>query len=44
PVAAKRPHYSVLSKEKIQKALKLKIPSWEESLEKFIKSENFKGE
>ena len=44
PTAAKRPHYSVLSKEKIQKALKLKIPSWEESLEKFIKSENFKGE
>ena len=44
PVAAKRPHYSVMSKEKIQKALKIKIPSWEESLEKFIKSDNFKGE
>lgn len=44
PAKAKRPPYSVLNKDKIQKALKIKIPSWEESLEKFIKSENFKGE
>jgi len=40
---AKRPRYSVLCKDKIQKALKIKIPSWEDSLEKFIKSENFTG-
>lgn len=36
-----RPAYSVLSKEKISKALKYKIPSWESSLEKFIKSNRF---
>ena len=36
-----RPAYSVLSKEKISKALKLKIPEWQTSLEKFIKSERF---
>ena len=41
PTPAKRPAYSVLSKEKIQMALKLKIPSWEVSLEKFIKSNRF---
>lgn len=38
---AKRPLYSVLSKTKIQKALKLKIPKWDVSLEKFFKSKNF---
>ncbi len=42
PTAAKRPAYSVLSKEKIQRGLKIKIPQWEESLEKFIKNERFK--
>ena len=31
-----RPSYSVLSKDKIVKALKLKLPSWQQSLEKFI--------
>lgn len=41
PTAAKRPAYSVLSKEKIQKMLKIKLPKWESSLEKFIKSEKF---
>ncbi|MGN0728266.1 dTDP-4-dehydrorhamnose reductase [Treponema sp.] len=41
PTAAARPAYSVLSKEKIQSALKIKIPEWQDSLEKFIKSERF---
>ena len=41
PTPAKRPAYSVLSKDKIQKALKIKLPKWEESLETFIKSERF---
>lgn len=34
-----RPAYSVLSKEKIQAALKIKIPGWKDSLNKFIKAE-----
>ena len=36
-----RPAYSVLSKEKISKSLKIKIPAWQVSLEKFIKNERF---
>ncbi len=36
-----RPSYSVLSKDKIVKALKLKLPSWQQSLEKFIKNNRF---
>ena len=36
-----RPSYSVLSKEKITKELKIKIPQWQASLEKFIKSNRF---
>lgn len=36
-----RPAYSVLSKEKIIQTLKIKIPSWEKSLENFIKSKSF---
>lgn len=36
-----RPAYSVMSKEKITKELKIKIPSWETSLEKFIKNNRF---
>ena len=36
-----RPAYSVLSREKISKALKIKIPDWQNSLEKFMKSERF---
>ena len=39
---AKRPVYSVLSTAKISSSMKIKIPSWEESLEKFIKSDLFK--
>jgi len=37
-----RPAYSVLSKDKIMKELKIKIPTWQQSLEKFIKDERFK--
>ena len=36
-----RPAWSVLSKDKIARALKIKIPEWQNSLEKFIKSERF---
>lgn len=36
-----RPAYSVLSKDKISKALKIKIPEWQNSLEKFIKNPRF---
>ena len=36
-----RPAYSVLSKEKIKAALKIKIPKWQDSLERFIKDSNF---
>lgn len=39
-----RPSYSVLSKEKITKELKIKIPQWQASLEKFIKSNRFVSE
>jgi dTDP-4-dehydrorhamnose reductase len=42
PTAAKRPAYSVLSKDKIQKALSITLPKWEENLESFIKSDRFK--
>ena len=41
PTPAKRPAYSVLSKEKIKKALNIKLKPWEESLEDFISSEFF---
>jgi dTDP-4-dehydrorhamnose reductase len=41
PTTAKRPAYSVLSKDKIQKALNIQLPQWEESLELFIKSDRF---
>ena len=36
-----RPAYSVLSTSKITSAMKIKVPAWEESLEKFIKSDLF---
>lgn len=36
-----RPAYSILSKEKIIKELKIKIPGWQQSLEKFIKNSRF---
>lgn len=38
---AKRPAYSVLSKEKIMKALGISIPDWKESLSNFMKNERF---
>ena len=38
----KRPAYSVLSKDKICSELKIKLPDWKVSLEKFIKSPRFK--
>ncbi len=38
-----RPTYSVLDKSKITKEFKMKIPAWEVSLEKFIKSGRFVG-
>ena len=36
-----RPAYSVLSKEKICSVLKIKIPKWQDSLERFIKDARF---
>lgn len=44
PTPAKRPAYSVLSKEKIQKALGFTLPQWQESLKVFLNSELFKKE
>ena len=41
PTPAKRPAYSVLSKEKIQKTLDIKLSDWRKSLRKFMKSEFF---
>lgn len=36
-----RPAWSVLSKDKIIKGLKIKVPEWQNSLEKFMKNERF---
>lgn len=44
PTPAKRPAYSVLSKDKIQKALGIKLPDWRESLGVFLRSEMFDPE
>ena len=44
PTPAKRPSYSVLSKEKIQKTLDLKLPNWAESLQIFLNSPLFDKE
>lgn len=44
PTPAKRPAYSVLSKEKIQKALGFTLPQWQDSLKVFLNSELFKKE
>ncbi|MFA6857599.1 MAG: dTDP-4-dehydrorhamnose reductase [Treponema sp.] len=44
PSKAARPAYSVLSKNKIEKELHIKIPSWESSLERFMKSGRFSPE
>lgn len=41
PTPAKRPAYSVLSKDKIQKTLGITLPDWKESLSKFLHSELF---
>ncbi len=41
PTPAKRPAYSVLNKDKIQKALGITLPDWKESLKKFIDSDLF---
>lgn len=44
PTKTKRPSYSVLSKEKIQKALNFQLPDWYDSLKAFIASPLFKTE
>lgn len=41
PSKVKRPSYSVLSKAKILTILKKPIPSWQKSLEKFMKNKRF---
>ena len=41
PTPAKRPAYSVLCKDKIQKALEISLPDWKQSLKKFLDSELF---
>lgn len=41
PTPAKRPAYSVLCKDKIQKHLGIKLPDWKVSLKKFLTSELF---
>ena len=38
---APRPAYSVLSKEKIEKELRIKIPDWEQSLKLFLSDKRF---
>ena len=43
PQQARRPAYSVLDKTKLQTALRFKLPPWENSLEKFMKSDRFNG-
>lgn len=44
PTPAKRPSYSVLSKDKIHKALSFTLPDWKESLSVFLKSGLFDRE
>lgn len=41
PTPAKRPAYSVLCKEKIQKALNIKLPYWKDSLSIFLENPMF---
>ena len=41
PTPAKRPAYSVLSKDKIQKTLGITLPQWQDSLSKFLTSDLF---
>ena len=38
PVKAKRPAYSVLSKDKLMKNLNISLPEWKQNLEEFIKN------
>jgi len=38
PTAAKRPHYSVLDKSKLINNFSIKVPKWEESLDKCLKA------
>lgn len=44
PTPAKRPAYSVLYKDKIQKALGIRLPDWKDSLSVFLKSDLFDKE
>lgn len=44
PTPAKRPAYSVLNKDKIQKALGITLPDWKEGLKTFINSPFFDRE
>ena len=44
PTPAKRPDYSVLSKDKIQKTLGITLPQWQDSLSKFLTSDLFEKE
>jgi dTDP-4-dehydrorhamnose reductase len=39
PTAAKRPYYSVLSKDKIRRVFQLRIPSWREQFEAFTQTQ-----
>lgn len=44
PLPSKRPSYSVLSCEKIQKALAISLPDWKDGLRLFLSSELFDSE
>jgi len=44
PTPAKRPAYSVLAKQKIQRTLGIVLPGWKESLRGFLNSESFDKE
>lgn len=44
PTPAKRPAYSVLNTDKIQKALNIKLPDWKESLNVFLTGDLFDKE
>ena len=41
PSKVTRPSYSVLSKQKVISILKIRIPAWQKSLEKFMKNKRF---
>lgn len=44
PTPAKRPSYSVLNKDKIQKTLEMQLPDWKQSLSTFLQSPLFEKE